>query len=51
MRDIAPAYVGVIKEFGWRHVVMVVQNENLFTKVCDCHYIMRIAISVYASSA
>ena len=33
MRDIAPAYVGVIKQFGWRHVVMIVQNENLFTKV------------------
>ena len=48
MRDIAPAYVEVIKEFGWRHVVVIVQNENLFTQVicvlleslinynCDC---------------
>ena len=33
MKDIAPSYVGIIKEFGWRHVVMIVQNENLFTRV------------------
>jgi len=31
--DIAPAYFGVIRKFQWRHVHLIVQNENLFTVV------------------
>ena len=31
--DIAPAYFGVIRQYGWRHVALIVQNENLFTVV------------------
>ena len=31
--DIAPAYFGVIRQYDWRHVALIVQNENLFTVV------------------
>ena len=27
------AYYGIIKEFGWRRVALLVQNEDLFTVV------------------
>lgn len=30
---LAFAYYGVIKEFGWKRVALIVQNENLFTVV------------------
>lgn len=29
----AYAYYGVLKEFGWKKVALIVQNENLFTMV------------------
>ena len=31
--DIAPAYFGVIRQYEWRHVALIVQNENRFTVV------------------
>ena len=33
MVDFAPAYFGIIKKFKWRHVVILLQNENLYTVV------------------
>ena len=30
---LAYAYFGVIKEYGWKHVELIVQDENLFTEV------------------
>lgn len=33
MVDFAPAYLGIIKEFNWRHVVILLQDENLYTLV------------------
>ena len=33
MVDFAPAYFGIIKEFNWRHVVILLQDENLYTLV------------------
>ena len=30
---LAYAYYGVIKEYGWTHVELIVQDENLFTEV------------------
>ena len=33
MVDFAPAYIGIIKEFNWRHVVVLLQDENLYTLV------------------
>jgi len=32
---LAFAYYGVIREYGWRQLVLIVQNENLFTVVSD----------------
>ena len=31
--SIAPAFFGVIQQYGWRRVGLIVQNENLFTVV------------------
>ena len=31
--SIAPAYFGVIRQYGWRRVGLIVQKENLFTVV------------------
>ena len=31
--DLAPTYFGVIQQYGWRRVGLIVQNENLFTVV------------------
>ena len=31
--SIAPAYFGVIRQYEWRRVGLIVQNENLFTVV------------------
>lgn len=31
--DFAPAYLSIIKEFKWRHVVILLQDENLYTMV------------------
>ena len=31
--SLAPAYFGVIRQYGWRRVGLIVQNENLFTVV------------------
>ena len=31
--DLAPAYFGVIRQYGWKRVELIVQNENLFTVV------------------
>ena len=31
--ELAPAYFGVIRQYGWRRVGLIVQNENLFTVV------------------
>ena len=31
--DIAPAFFGVIQQYGWKRVALIVQNENLFTVV------------------
>ena len=33
MVNFAPAYVGIIKEFKWRHVAILLQDENLYTLV------------------
>ena len=33
MIDFASAYLGIIKEFNWRHVVILLQDENLYTLV------------------
>ena len=35
--SIAPAFLGVIRQYGWRRVGLIVQNENLFTVVWDSH--------------
>ena len=48
---LAFAYYGVIKEFRWRRVALIVQNENLFTvvrpKITHIPYVrLRIAIFV-----
>ena len=29
----SPVYLAIIKQFKWRHVVMIVQDESLFTVV------------------
>ena len=31
--SIAPAYFGVIQQYGWKKVELIVQNENVFTVV------------------
>ena len=31
--SIAPAFFGVIRQYRWRRVGLIVQNENLFTVV------------------
>ena len=31
--DLSPSYIGLIKELKWRHVLIYLQNENLFTSV------------------
>ena len=31
--SIAPAYFGVIRQYGWKRIGLIVQNENLFTVV------------------
>ena len=31
--ELAPAYFSVIRQYGWRRVGLIVQNENLFTVV------------------
>jgi len=31
--SIAPAYFGTIRQYGWKKVELIVQNENLFTVV------------------
>jgi hypothetical protein len=33
MVDIAHGYAGVFQLYGWRHVALIVQEENLFTEV------------------
>ena len=33
MIDLAPAYLGIIKEFQWERVAIYVQDESLFTVV------------------
>ena len=33
MVDIANGYIGVFRLYGWRHVTLIVQEENLFTEV------------------
>ena len=33
MVDLAHGYVGVSKYYEWRHVILIVQEENLFTEV------------------
>ena len=33
--EFATLYFGIIKEFNWRHVGILVQDENLFTAVCN----------------
>ena len=33
MVDFASAYLGIIKEFNWRYVVVLLQDENLYTLV------------------
>lgn len=33
MDSLALAYYGGIKEYEWRHVSIIVQNENIFTMV------------------
>ena len=37
MVDFALAYIGIIKTFKWRHVVVLVQDENLYTVVRCVH--------------
>jgi len=44
--DIAPAYFGVIQEFQWRHVHLIVQNENLFTVVSNATLLKKIMYSL-----
>ena len=39
MVDLSLSYVGISKEFGWRHVVIYLQDENLFTLVYRFTYI------------
>ena len=34
--DLAIGFFGVIKQFGWRKVAFIEQNENLFTVVSPC---------------
>ena len=34
---LAHIYFGVIKEYGWKHVELIVQDENLFTVVNQIH--------------
>jgi len=31
--DLARGFFGIIKQFGWRKVAFIEQNENLFTVV------------------
>lgn len=33
MVEFASVYLGIIKEFKWRHVVIILQDENLYTLV------------------
>ena len=37
MADVIYSYIGVFKHFRWRKVVMIVQEENLFTEVHCMH--------------
>ena len=32
--NLVPAIVSVCKQYNWRHVAIIGQDENLFTKVC-----------------
>ena len=34
--ELATGFYGVIKQFGWRKVAFIEQNENLFTEVSSC---------------
>ena len=34
--DLAIGFFGVIKQFGWRKVAFIEQDENLFTMVSSC---------------
>ena len=33
MVDITYGYVGVFRQYGWKKVTLIVQEENLFTEV------------------
>ena len=37
--NIVPAFYAIIKEFGWKYVAIIQQNENLFTKVSSTHLV------------
>ena len=46
MIEFVPTYVGIIKEFKWRHVVIFLQDENLFTLVVQAYNVF-ISVSKY----
>ena len=34
--DLAIGFLGIIKQFGWKKVAFIEQDENLFTVVSSC---------------
>ena len=38
MVEIPNSYIGVFRLYGWRHVTLIVQEENLFTEVNNLAY-------------
>ena len=34
--DLAIVFFGVIKQFSWKRVAIIEQNENVFTEVSSC---------------
>ena len=44
--DFAPAFVSIIKQFNWRHVVILLQDENVYTMVA---YLLMIRVHTEGS--
>ena len=47
--DLAGGFFGVIKQFGWRKVAFIEQNENLFTVVSSCATVLYLLIRILCS--
>ena len=48
--DLAIGFFGVIKQFGWRKVAFIEQDENLFTVVSSCAAVLYLSIRSFCSN-